>query len=385
MLRPVRGEWLFRSVVVAAAALGTLPACDRVEALMQKPFARSPRTAQSAASAGPSADPGDAGAPPAMPLDPKVRRGMRLSPLRRHEPGVAIGKGRIAVLARDALVVRDSSKFEEVARVPLHRPRALAVLADGSFLVADDVHTVWLLPHDTKPRKFQRITLLPRSALFPDRQTPERFWVLPGSGKTLFSYTLQQSELSILLANAFVDLDDFDSQALGSLRDGSFLYTTPSGFRQFYGPLKKDDIAGSSQGVVRILPGSRPDTVWLVTADQVTLCRLLAGKLIRLRSIALGEMPYDVDADGAYLAVLELAQPTDAPWNFLLEVFDIDGKRHVREPLSAEESFDGKTWLSTLTRNRRFSLSAEPPLVAIGGPDSLTVLRADDGARLTQP
>src|SRR5262249_13737728 len=154
-----------------------------------------------------------------------------------------------------------------------------------------------------------------------------------------------------LITDVWVSLDGYDSQALGSLRDGSFLYTAPPGFRQFFGPTKKDDIAGDPHDVSRILPGSRTDTVWIIRPASAELHRILAGKLVLLRSIALETMPYDVDADGPYLAVLELAQPSDAPWSFKLEVFDVDGARHLHEALPAEESLDPKAWLSIMKRN----------------------------------
>jgi hypothetical protein len=376
---PVRIRALF--CCVAAWALS---GCDRIQELTKQVQGapEEPALPSSAPSASVSPLHPDGGAP-AIPLDPKVRRAMRLAPLKRHEPGLAIGKGRIAALAPDALVVRDSTKFEEIVRIPLMEPRILTVMADGSFLAADELHAVWLLPHDTKARKLPKIVMLPGSAVFADRRTPDRFWVLPGFGHTLYAYSVARSTAGILVADEWISLDDFDGQALGSLRDGSFLYTIPAGFRQFYGPTKKEDVAGDAHDVVRILPASRPDTLWVVQPTSAGLYRLLAGKLVRLRSIPFETMPYDVEAEGPYLAVLELLQPSDAPWSFVLEVFDIDGKRRVHESFPAEESLDSKTWLATMNRDRHLSLSFDPPLVAVGGPGSLTVFRADTGTRVT--
>lgn len=363
-----------------------LAACDRVAALTgQSPEPRPPARAarpEHASSASAGAPIPDGGAPEARPLDPKVRRALTLSPRKRHDPGVAIGKGRIAVLTDDALVVRDTTKFAEVTRIPLHRPRHLAVMSDGSFLVPDAAKTWWLLPHDTKARTFPRFMMLPESTVFADRRAPDRFWVTSPFGTTLFGYTLAPSSLGFLLTNEWVELDGFDGHAFGSLRDGSFLYSTSSGFRQFFGPGKKDDVAGDPRGVFRLLPASRPDTIWLLTTERADLFRLLAGKLVHLRKVLLSSMPYDVEADGQYLAVLELVQPKEEPWSFVLEVFDVDGKLRMHEPLPAEESLDPKTWLVALTRNRRLSLSADPPLVAVGGPEDLTVWRADRSERL---
>jgi hypothetical protein len=82
-------------------------------------------------------------------------------------------------------------------------------------------------------------------------------------GTTLVGYALAPSSLGFLLTRDWVELDGFDGHAFGSLRDGSFLYSTSSGFRQFFGPGKKDDVAGDPRGVFRLLPASRPDTIWL--------------------------------------------------------------------------------------------------------------------------
>jgi len=311
-----------------------------------------------------------------------VRRSLTLFPRRIHDPGVAIGKGRIAVLMDDALVVRDTTKFTEVTRIPVNGQRHLAVMSDGSFLAPDAARTSWLLPHDTKARSFPRFIRFPESMVFADRMTPDRFWVMAPFGTTLFGYSLAPSSLGFLLTREWIKLDGFDGHAFGSLRDGSFLYSTSSGFRNFFGSGKKEDVVGDPQGVFRLLPGSRSDTVWVLSRESADLFRLLAGKLVHLRKVPFAAMPYDVEAAGKYLAVLELLQPTEQPWQFVLEVFDVDGKRLMRETLSADESLDPNTWFVALTRNRRLSLWADPPLVAVGGPESLTVWHADKGDRL---
>jgi hypothetical protein len=311
---------------------------------------------------------------------------MKLPGRRTHADGVAIGKNRIAVLTHDAVVVRSLTKFEEITRVPMHDPRSLEVMADGSFLSADAVHTAWLLPGDIKSKSFPRVVLLPESALFADRGTPDCLWVLSGRATTLFGYVLSTTTLGLLQPNEWVVLDGYDGRVFGSLLDGSFLYSTPTGFRQFYGPAKKNDIAGELHEAFRLLPASRVDTIWLVSKDGAVLFRLLAGKLVRLRTVTFSLLAYDVDSDGPYLAVLELSQPNDAPWAMALEVFDVDGKRHLHQPLSAEESLDQNTWLDVLTRNRRIAIAAGvTPLVAVGGPDTLMVFRADKGDRLLPP
>jgi hypothetical protein len=310
-------------------------------------------------------------------LDPKTRRAMRLAPTTTPSSHIAFGKGRLAVLGGDALVVRDVKELAEVVRVELSGAHAVTTLADGSFYVDGASGGLRLLPHDVKALRVPRLPFLPSSTLFADRRRPDRVWVLPGRGGALFAYDLV-AERALLTPEAWVDLDGWDHHAFGSLRDGSFLYTSGPVFRQFYGPKKKESVEGDVRGTFRILPASRPDTVWVLAEQKARLCRLLEGKLIRLLSVDLETSPYVMDADGEYLAVLELAQTTDTPWSFVLEVFDVRGKRRLRATLPADESFDSD-WLSRLTRDRGLALSADPPLVAVGGPGSLSVWAADTG------
>lgn len=372
------------TVACVLALLGAL-GCDQAKSLLELP-----RTADSRPKAAPSASGRateglhrpDAGSP-SFPLEPRVRRAMKLAPLRVHEQGVALGKGRVAVLEDDALAVRSTMRSEDVLRFPMHQPRTLAVTADGSFLAADDIHTLWLLWHDAKPHRLPRLVMLPTSSLFADRQTVDRFWVTASKGDTLFGYELAATTLPLLVARDWISLDGYDGRLFASLRDGSFLYSTSAGLRQFYGPNRKEDVDAPVGYGFRLLPGSRVDTVWLVAKDKATLHRLLFGKLRPLKTVEFSAMALDVDADGEYLAALELVQTENEPWSFTLEVFDVTGKRRLKEPFSAEESLDPNGWARALLQNRHLSIRADdPPLVAVGGPDELTVLRADDGTRV---
>lgn len=369
------------AVLVLVACSG----CDQSNA-PARPGKPSPRKAASAA---PSASaPHVTRLPdeevPEVALDTKVRRAMKLGPLRAHGQGIAIGKGRVGVLAHDALVVRDTTRLEKVTSIPMHDPQALVVTADGSLLAADDVQTLWLLANDQKPRKLPRMVLWPRSMVFPDRGTPDRVWAMAVGGTTLFQYLLAPSKLPLLMWGQWASVDDYDGGLFGSLRDGSFMYSTGARFRRFFGGAYREDVEGGIRDAFRLLPGSRVDTLWLVTTSRAVLYRLLAGKLYQLRSIPLSTMGFDADADGEYLAVLELSQPDNAPWTMVLEVFDVEGNRHVREPFTTTESLSSRSWVSELVRNRRLSIRADDqnPLVAVGGADEVHLFRADTGARL---
>jgi hypothetical protein len=91
--------------------------------------------------------------------------------------------------------------------------------------------------------------------------------------------------------------------------------------------------------------------------------------------------PFDADSSGGLLAVLELDQPEDAPWTFVLEIFDVSGKRHFKETLPALETLD-QDWVQRMTENRSIAISADAHRVAVGGPTGLTVFDTDKGSRL---
>jgi hypothetical protein len=307
---------------------------------------------------------------------------MRLPPRRSPTPALAFGNGRLGQITAGALTVRDAATYRVELKLDLDKPRAVAALADGSLFCPAEKRTLRLLGHDQKARVYPPIPILPGSQIFGDRVDAERVWSISASGKTLFGYGLGQEKSELLSPKEWVELDGFNRQAFGSLRDGSFIYSTDSGFTRVRGARKKEPIKANSTDIVRLLPGSRPDTVWLVRLDRrASLHGLVGGKLARLETVNLEADPFDADSAGRFLAVLELDQPSDAPWTFVLEVFDVSGKRQFREALPTAESLD-QDWIERLTENRGLALSSDPPRVAIGGPTALTVFDARNGTKV---
>ena len=394
MLRCNRGSPVRRVLLrerLGFAVLSLLmgsPGCDRASGSIQKGGQEEPPPAPSSrpsAFGKPSwlSEPADGGRP-RIALDPATRRKMKLGLRREPASDVAFGKGRLGVLTDDSLIVRDVTRFSEALRLPLAAPRALVGLADGSLFAIGGGRSLRLLPHDTKPLAVPRIILFPESSLFGDRRAPDRVWVLPALGKTLFGYDAIGGPGPLLVATEWIDLDGYDRRSFASVRDGSFIYSTPSGPTQFYGKGKKEVLSAASAGMdhgFRLMPASRPDTVWVVAEKRARLFRILAGKFVRLKDIALGAEPYDAVAEGELLAVLELLQPDDAPWTFALEVFDVGGGRRCNVSLPADETW-GEDWVARMVQNRGLAMSADPPLVAVGGPTHLDVFSARDGGRV---
>jgi hypothetical protein len=376
--------------LVLVAILGLCSAgCDKVRSFLfdvptdEPPIPPLPTGSASAGegSARRPFDVPDAGVPK-VPLDPKVRRALKLPPRRASTSQLAFGKGRLGVLGKSALMALDTKTFTSTLTFPLEHPRGVLSLADGSLVAIGSVNTFRLSPQDPKPKLLPRVTLLPDSSLLADRVNPDRFWALPRSGGALFGFDAVSSYSALLLASTqWVELDGFDRRAIGLLRDGSFLYTSGTSFRQFYGSGKRQPVDGPSRDVWRILPGARPDNAWVFAGKTATLYIIIAGKLEKQRTVELETTPFDAESSGSYLAVLELAQPGEAPWGFVLEVFDGAGKRRLRAPLDAVESFD-EDWAEKLTENRSVAVFADPPLVAVGGDTHVDVWAADKGSTL---
>lgn len=333
---------------------------------------------KASASAGPLH--ADAGAP--VPLDLATRRRMKIGPRHSGSGKLAFGKGRLGQVTADALVVRDISTFRVIVRLYLEAPRNVTALADGSLFCPGAKRTLRLLWHDEKAKGFPMMPLLPGFQIFADRVDSERVWSLSAGGSTLFGFGFGEQMTSLFAPTDFVSLDGFDHRAITSLRDGSILYTTASSYSRLFGKGKKEEIRSSSAEVARLLPGSRPDTVWVIENDRhASLHTVLDGRLVRLQTIDLEADPFDADSAGGLFAVLELAQPSDAPWGFVLEVFETSGKRKFRDTLPAEEALDER-WVQKLVENRGIALSSDPPRVAIGGPTALVVFDAAKGAKL---
>jgi len=377
---PGRGAAL-AFLAIALGSCNADPLSEHGPEANRQPPARPPGSAAARPrTPSPAADAGEGRPATAPPIDPATRRAMKLAPLPPKPRTLVFGKGRLGAITGDALVARDGPGFDAVVTVPLARPRTLTTLADGSLLAAGASGSVRLLPGERKARPVRRLPLLPLSVLFGDRRNPSRVWAHAAGSSTLFGYDLDDPSFS-RGASEWIELEGFDRHALGSLRDGSFFYSTADGFRKLVGPTRKTSISSAQGGVLAALPGSRTDTVWALTSQRATLCRLLGAKLFAVESVTFETTPYDADADGELLAVLELAQPSDAPWSFVLEVFDVRGKRTLRATLPADETL-GPDWVQALVRNRSVAVSAAPPLAAVGGPTELFVWATDTGKQV---
>jgi hypothetical protein len=88
-------------------------------------------------------------------------------------------------------------------------------------------------------------------------------------------------------------------------------------------------------------------------------------------------VPFDVSVSDVLVAVLLLVQPDDGPKSFVIELYDRNGKRRLRETYLPTVQTD-EDWAPRLLENAELALSAEPPRVAVGGSSELAVWAFDD-------
>ncbi len=305
---------------------------------------------------------------------------MTVPPRRVADQTLAFGKGRLAMIVEDGVKVLGLPDLVEAVHLPVHSPLAVVGVANGSLLIVAPGSSLLLLPDQSRPRPRRRLMVLPGATIFPDRHDPTRVWVTTGGAPVILGYDLE-GDPAQLVPERWIELDGYDGRLTGSLADGSFLYSTAEGLANFFGSGPKHAVVADVHDAVRLLPSSRPDTFWMVQADGAVLERLLLGKTYSLSKVGFQTAVFEAEAAGEYLAVLELAQPAAAPWTFVLEVFDVRGKRRLRALLPASESV-APNWMNDLTRDRHLALTADPPRVAVGGAAELFVWAADTGVRL---
>ena len=285
---------------------------------------------------------------------------------------VAFVHGRLAVLTSDALVVRDTKSWKEIAKVPALEPRRVIGLADGSVLAAskDDVTT--LAPRKNEVTRTSRIPLFPESVLFPDLRKERRMWVLHGFDPTLYGYEIEDDgKLNTL---DFIELKDFDLKAFTALKDGSFLYTTKKGLRRFFPGGRAENVSlPEGPGVWRLLTTRRIDQVWVAReGGTFELLGIAGGKGQVVRSLTLPSA-YDVATSNTAIAILRLER-SDKKRHFALRVVDADGKQLMEQELPLSKApGDGEDWVEQITKNRAVAIAPKEPLVAVGGPTWLSV------------
>ncbi len=285
---------------------------------------------------------------------------------------IAFVHHRLAMLTPDALVVRDTKTWKEIANVAAVEPRRVIGLADGSVLSASKDAVTVLAPRKNETTTTSRIPLFPESVLFPDLREKRRLWVLHGFDPTLYGYEIEDDgKLNTL---DFIELKDFDLRAFTALKDGSFLYTTKKGLRRFFPGGRSVQIAlPEGPDVWRLLTTRRIDQVWIARDNGRFELLSIAGKGRVVRSLDLPSA-YDVATSDLAIAILRLERGAGKKRRFSLRVVDADGKELMEQELPlGKAAGEGEDWVAKITKNRAVVLAPKEPLVAVGGPTWLSV------------
>lgn len=305
---------------------------------------------------------------------------LELVPLSLPAQVLALGRGRLAQLANDEVIVRRLPDLEVVVRAAATGNPSVLELLDGSLLALGRDRVLHLAPNRTKWREYARVPLLPGRYVYPDLQYAGRFWILLPFSGTLFRHDLDADAGGVAFGASF-DLPAYDGRAFSVLKDASLLYTTAKRWQRSFSARRHVPLSGvTPDGVLRVLPAKRLDHVWLLTQGGALILTQLGATLKEVRRVEIGAVPFDAASNDDGLAVLQLEQAPPRPRRWRLAVYAHDGERRFSVDL-ADDSAPGATddWVSEVTRNKNVAVSRHEPWVAVGGASSVRVWNMQDG------
>jgi hypothetical protein len=255
----------------------------------------------------------------------------------------------------------------------------VVTLAGGSVVAVGASAALRFDPGAKVPLELPPIAWFPGTLLVPERRDSNLVWAVHRAQKTLV-----RQRLALDPTQSFdkeTTLEGYDGGALASLRDGAFVFGSGDGAR-FGLPEAHARAVTSDFPPWRLLPARRVDQAWAVAADgRVELWQLGERLLVKARFSA-GAAPFDADASPDYLALVVVDEPAAAARRFRLVLFDNDGTRVLEQALPPGDAETGDDWAEVAVRDRHVALSESEPLVAVGGPEALEVLRVPSGERL---
>lgn len=293
---------------------------------------------------------------------------------------LAFGRHLLVRAQKDRLEVLATPELTTNMTPPLEGTRGVVTLAGGSVVAAGAEEALRIDAGAKVPVKLPPIAWLPGTLLLPERRDSELLWAVHQPGKTFV-----RQRLALDPTRSFdkeLTLEGYDGGAVASLRDGKFVFTTAEG-AGYALPENRPRAFAADFRAWRLLPGRRVDEAWAVAADGRIELWQLGERLLVKERFAAGAAPFDADASSDYLALVVVDEPGDAERRFRLLVFDNDGQRVLEHPLPAgEPESGGDDWTEVAVRDRHVALSDSEPLVAVGGPGALEVLRLPAGERL---
>ncbi len=309
---------------------------------------------------------------------------------------LVISGARVLRVARDEVEAFGISPLQRQSSEPLPGARFGLALKDGAF-VGLGTRELLLLPNPEHKRdedvqlRTPRVSVFPGSQLFADRREERDIWVHHPFDSSLYRYEVAPSTSVLLPMKEVVELKDYDHGAFAGLANGSFVYSVGKQLYQIYpgGKAKKlGDLDRLCAKVWRIMPTQRIDQVWVMDetgeavrvnlADHLRVSSTLSSPEAKSEDGAAASepaKPFDTLSSGRYIARL-LVQRGKAKRHWTLVVDDLAGKRVLERALSSDPLDDGKAyddWIERVTKNFDLALSDSPPLVAVGGPNRITL------------
>lgn len=290
---------------------------------------------------------------------------------------LAFGARRLVQASFSKVTFRDSEQGEVITEVEIGSVRAVAHGPDGSLFAIGASGGARLEPRLKTARRFPHVPFFPDSRLLPDLEGPSHFFVYYAEDSELFFYPFAAQASAILPIEASYRLQDC-REPLTLLRDGAIVCRTVNGFRRqaprgshvefTFSGFARDDPP------VRLLPGMRLDEFFAVTRKGEVLHLRLADALVLLARFQLPTPVYAAAASTDALAFVLVSDPqTGQARRWSLLVTDLSGRSRFERNLPGTTPGAEEDWLTAVVQDKNLAISTMEPLVAVGGPQRVTV------------
>jgi hypothetical protein len=259
---------------------------------------------------------------------------------------------------------------------PVVEGRGAVQIAGGSVVVVAKAEAFRVDPGAKEPIRLPPIPFLPGTVLLPDRKDSSGLWSVHSVGHVLARHVLDISGKRRI--EDVVPLADYDGGPVTAMRDGALLYRASDGVRRAL-PGGRAHPLKSALVPWRLLPGRRVDQAWAVAENGAVELWQVGERIAVVARRSLDAAPFAVAASAEYFAAVVVEEGKGTPRRFRLVVLSEKGDAVMRVDLPDEAPVQGEKWAALAGRDRHVALADSEPLVAVGGPGSVRVLRIPDG------
>ncbi len=321
--------------------------------------------------------------PSERPLPPPIAEALEgvheekadLPPLRDEITRLAFGKNRLAQAMENKVVFRDLKDGSVAAEVELTTVYAVRESPNGSLFALGLSGGAWLEPEHKKARNFPHVAFYRGAALYPDLEQPNDFYVYHELQHELFHYSTESEGGAFLPIDERYPLTDCES-APSLTRDGAFLCPTADGVerRAPRGREARFKWPAGSAPVASLLGAKRFDEIYAVARSGEVVRRRLEPGLPERARFTLAAPLFAAAANAEVLAFVLVTPPSaGAARRFTLLVTDFDGNERFKVELPSKRADASNDWLKGVIGDKNLALSRFDSLVAVGGPNALSV------------